>query len=139
MLACKRYSACMLQDHSGSMAVTCIAYLVGGMLAVGTSTGRIMIYSEAGLVASMDISTAADSNSSTSSSSGSSQQQQSPATPSRAGRPSSQTGAAAAPRLPHSAAVNGVQALMQRGRGFIAAGSMWDVYLFDPSGATAKR
>jgi hypothetical protein len=120
------------------MAVTCIAYLVGGMLAVGTSTGRIMVYSEAGLVASMDISTAADSQSS-SSSSGSNHQQHSPASPSRAGRPSSQTGAAAAPRLPHSAAVNGVQALVQRGRGCIAAGSMWDVYLFDPSGATSKR
>jgi hypothetical protein len=121
------------------MAVTCIAYLVGGMLAVGTSTGRITVYSEAGLVASMDISTAADSQSSSSSSSGSNHQQHSSASQTRAGRPSSQTGAAAAPRLPHCAAVNGVQALVQRGRGFIAAGSMWDVYLFDPSGATAKR
>jgi hypothetical protein len=100
-----------------------------------------MVYSEAGLIASMDISTTADSQNSNSSS-GSSQQQHSPASPSRAaGRPSSQTGAAGAvaPRLPHSAAVNGVQALVQRGRGFIAAGSMWDVYLFDPSGATTKR
>lgn len=95
-----------------------------------------MVYSETGLVASMDISTAADSPNN--SSSGSSQQQHGPASQARS-RPSSQTGAGVAPRLPHSAAVNGVQALVQRGRGFIAAGSMWDVYLFDPSGATSKR
>uniref|UniRef100_A0A383W626 Uncharacterized protein n=1 Tax=Tetradesmus obliquus TaxID=3088 RepID=A0A383W626_TETOB len=126
----------LMLDHSGSIAITCIAYLVGGMLAVGTSTGRIMVYSETGLVASMDISTAADSPAN--SSSGSSQQQHGPASQARS-RPSSQTGAVVAPRLPHSAAVNGVQALVQRGRGFIAAGSMWDVYLFDPSGATSKR
>ncbi|KAF6260716.1 hypothetical protein COO60DRAFT_1637364 [Scenedesmus sp. NREL 46B-D3] len=133
-------------DHSGSTAITCIAYLVGGMLAVGSSTGRIMVYSEAGLAASMDISTAGDSqhnsssgSSSSSSSSGSNHQQHSPASPSSVGRQSSETGAAAAPWLPRSAAVNGVQALVQRGRGFIAAGSMWDVYLFDPSGATSKR
>jgi hypothetical protein len=86
----------------------------------------------------MGISTAADSPDN--SSSGSNQQQHGPTSPSKAaGRPSSQIGAVVVPKLPHTAAVNGVQALVQRGRGFISAGSMWDVYLFDPSGATSKR
>eukprot|EP00878_Enallax_costatus_P010135 GHUV01010580.1.p1 GENE.GHUV01010580.1~~GHUV01010580.1.p1 ORF type:complete len:1050 (+),score=361.27 GHUV01010580.1:412-3561(+) len=135
----------LMLDHNGDTKVTCITYLVGGLLAIGTNTGRILVYSEAGMVAQLDISGAPLS------SSGKQQSEpntalQTPRTPNRpSGIGSSKQGfnsvttAVQASKPVGSGDRNGVQALVQRGRGFVVAGSKWDVYLFDPPAATTKR
>lgn len=121
-------------------------HLVGGLLAVGTNTGKVMVFSDVGIVSSLEIS-AADPDS------GRAAHQADPAaqqSPSAASRPSAVansrqgmsliSGSGQAPRpAPASATRNAVQALVQRGRGFVAAGSNWDVYLFEPPAATTKR
>lgn len=139
VMCCSVVRRC-LQDHNGSIAITCIGYLVGGLLAIGTSTGRIMVHSEAGLVSSLDLNAPADQQGSKSCASSSSGTQQAPASPGKvaAAKPGSQAGASQQ-ASPHPTCMHGVQALVQRGRGFVAAGSNWDVYLFDPPAATTNR
>jgi hypothetical protein len=73
-----------------------MVHLVGGMLAVGTDAGQVLVCGPAGLITSFDIAT-----------------------------------------QHASAACIGVQALVQRGRGFVAAGSQGDVLLFEPPGASS--
>lgn len=123
-------------------------------MAVGTNTGKVMICSAAGLLSVLDISpsgvSSAGPDPSTSSSAGSRAKSRSggavqassgdsvASTPTR-GRSSLlapwQEGPADNSRGSQQAEVlYAVQALVQRGRGFIAAGSMGDVYLIDPAG-----
>lgn len=139
----------MLQDHNGDAKVTCLVYLVGGLLAVGTSTGRITVYSEGGLVAQQDISSAAPLSSSGKQLSEPSTALQTPRTSSRPSTIGAVkqgfnpiTSAVQATKSTSSAAAgekNAVQALVQRGRGFVVAGSNFDVFFFDPPAATTKR
>ncbi|KAF8067333.1 CFAP57 [Scenedesmus sp. PABB004] len=93
-----------LPEHGGGAVVTCLAHLVCGALAVGSSGGHVWVFGPAagGPLCALDINGAA----------------------ARGGG--------------GGGAANGVQALVHRGRGFLAAGSACDVFLFDPPPA-AKR
>lgn len=128
--------------------VTCLVHLVGGLLAVGTNSGKIMVFSDVGTVSTLDINHAEPS-------SGQAAQQpeaniDAPQAPLRTNIPSlvgsnrqgmsfmSVSGQAAGQAL-RLTARSAVQALVQRGRGFVAAGSNCDICLFEPPAATAKR
>lgn len=155
-----------LQDSHKSTTVTCLCHLVGGMMAVGTSTGKIMVCSPTGVLSVHDIAPAGSSNQDTSLMGGHSPQllPDTPTTPgsrsrsvsgavhtalaspsSAAGTPKGRKSSIVPPwqdvlkevgRASQQAAAGlyAVQAVVQRGRGFVAVGSLGDVYLFNPAG-----
>lgn len=165
----------MLQDSHKAMTVTCLCHLVGGMLAVGTSSGRIMICSPTGVLSVHDIAPPSSIQESASLAGGAVPTAQADcSTPtgsksrsvsgaayslsglnspsSAAGTPKSRKPSLIAPwqqdvvkevgKFGQPAAAAGqyaVQAVVQRGRGFVAAGSMGDVYLFNPAATAGGR
>ena len=149
------------QDTHKSTTVTCLVHLVGGMLAVGTNTGKVMVCSATGLQAVHDLSPADSRQGTTAGAMSPDPQDRS--TSYSGGRGKSHSGAvqlsspgsaAATPTRARSsipapwqdlpadtskraaqqvAGAYAVQALVQRGRGFVAAGSTGDVFLFEPA------
>jgi hypothetical protein len=146
--------------------MTCLCHLVGGMLAVGTNIGRIMICSANSVLSVHDISPA-----------GSGQGTSSAGTPTAAEDTVSHSGSSRSRSLSGAVLASGtsspasspkrgklslvapwqevlkdvnkgsqpaagalaVQALVQCGRGFVAVGSVGDIYLFNPAGASGAR
>jgi hypothetical protein len=165
----------MPQDSHKATTVTCLCHLVGGMLAVGTSSGRIMICSPTGVLSVHDIAPPGSIQESASmaggavptalaeassplgsrsrSVSGAAYSMSGLNSPSSAaGTPKSRKPSLIAPwqqdvvkevgkvgQLAAPAGLYAVQAVVQRGRGFVAAGSMGDVYLFNPAGTAGGR
>ncbi len=98
------------QDPSGGQpAFLCLLWLVGGLLALGTSSGDILICHEGALRARLSTSHA-----------------------SRAPGP-------AALSVQNGVAVDGIHALATKGRGFVAAGSRGEVYFFEPPDRAVGR
>lgn len=157
---------CVVQDSHKSTSVTCLCHLVGGMLAVGTNIGRIMICSTNSVLSVHDISPAGSGQGT--SSAGTPTEAEDTASHSGSSRSRSLSGAVGASSMPspasspkrgkpslvapwqevlkdvskssHPAAgVYAVQALVQCGRGFVAVGSVGDIYLFNPAGAAGGR
>lgn len=155
-----------LQDSHKSTTITCLCHLVGGMLAVGTSTGKIMVCSTTGVLSVHDIAPAGSSSQDTSLSGAHTPHlyDDTPATPGSRSRSvsgaahtalASPSSAAGTPKgrksslvppwqevlkevgrasQPAAAGLYAVQAVVQRGRGFVAVGSQGDLYLFNPAG-----
>lgn len=156
-----------LQDSHKSTTVTCLAHLVGGMMAVGTSVGTVVVCSGTAVLSSYDISPGAAGGASpapdaSNSLTGGSRTPRSvsggvtallslePAsaasTPKGRSRNSVVPPWLASPKeagkgSPAAAAVAGqhaVQAIVQRGRGFVVASSNGDIHLFDPAASGSR-
>lgn len=152
---------CVTQDSHKSTSVTCLCHLVGGMLAVGTNIGRIMICSANSVLSVHDISPAGSGQGTSSagtptaaedtvSHSGSIRSRSlcgavlasgtsSPASSPKRGKPSlvapwQEVLKDVSKGSQPAAAAYAVQALVQCGRGFVAVGSVGDIYLFNPAG-----
>lgn len=159
----------VLQDSHKSPIITCLCHLVGGMICVGTSIGKIMICSSTGVLTMLDISPASSRQGTSSGAAAAAPLPAPDEVFSQAGsRSRSVSGAvqAASPTSGSSSPKRGkstvvapwqdvlkdadkvsaaavgayaVQAVVQRGRGFVAAGSHGDVYLFSPPGTGGGR
>lgn len=155
----------MLQDSHKSTTITCVCHLVGGLLAVGTSTGKVMVCSTTGVLSVHDIAPAASSSQDMSLTGAHTPHlpNETPTTPGSRSRSvsgaahtalASPSSAAGTPKgrkssmvppwqdvlkevgrasQPAAAGLHAVQALVQRGRGFVAVGSLGDLYLFSPA------
>jgi len=100
-------------------------------VAVGTSTGQVLVCCDAGLLHSLDIHQPGASGSSAL------QEQRPAACPAGHGKAAGKQGSTPGGKLQEQRR-NGVQAVVQRGRGFLVAGSWADVSMFEPA-ATSTR
>jgi hypothetical protein len=139
---------CLLQDALGMPAesITCLVYLVGGSVAMGTSSGKIIVCCDAGPQCTVNINNSVFSTQGSFNCAGGGiavlarQPQDLAASPSP-GMMTNREGSippGSSSSYPLQPAISGVQAMVQRGRGFIVAGSLADVYMFEPPTTSSK-
>eukprot|EP00775_Hariotina_reticulata_P011301 gene11301-11451_t len=129
-----------LADEAES--ITCLVYLVGGSVVIGTSTGKAIVCCDAGPLCTLNINELLFSTSSSLNCAGGglhvfAKQQLDLAAPTGSGNMAAKQ-RSSLPGSSSSSAKSSVQAMVQRGRGFMVAGSLGDVYMFEPPTTSAK-